>query len=398
MIPIYHGFDGLEFAINVAIPEHLCIRLQEAQATARDTDDPVQVGFGSDWLVIHPTGARGGYAFRCTHAKTGEWFFKKPLEKDPWGVRFSCASQALALHGLEGVRQMCKALLESLDIDAPDSAYCPSRVDFAVDFIGPDFKLDPDLFVVHSNTGRRTIADIETIDIHARSNRTTSVTVGKMPGRQVIIYDKTQEVLAHRKFEWHKIWDRALASKGLTRDHAPIWRVEVRVAKRHLKDNWNVKSWASLYELLPEIFQKLLSDIRYCAPSIDSNRSRWEPHQMWQDVSGLIETDLFNHVSTLSPDEYIEVKREQKIESVAARLEEIKAALEPEPPLRSALETDEPNDEMLNRRPEHIGLLKYTGDSKPGNTTGIYFGTTLGSWHWYPDGTAPEAIDFVEDL
>lgn len=319
MIPIYHGFDGLEFTINVAIPEHLCIKLQEAQAIARDTDESVQINFGDDWLLIHPTGARGGYAFRCTHAKTGEWFFKKPLKNDPWGVRFSCASQALALHGLEGVRLMCKALLEWLGVDAPDSAYCPSRIDFAVDFMAPDFEPDPNLFVVHSNTGRRTIAEVETIDIHAKANRTTSVTVGKMPGRQVIIYDKTQEVIAKRKYEWFKIWDTSMEQKGLSRDPVPIWRVEVRVAKRHLKDVWNVTGWASLYELLPDILQKTLNDIRYCAPSIDTNRSRWEPNEIWHQVSHIVETDLFDHVPTLTPDEYVEVKREQKIEELSSQ-------------------------------------------------------------------------------
>ncbi len=316
MTPIYYGFDGLEFAINVAIPEQLCIRLQEAQAIARDTDDPVLVDFGDDWLIVHPTGARGGYAFRCTHAKTGEWFFKKPLKNNPWGVRFSCSSQALALHGLEGVRLMCKAFLERLGVDAPDHAYRPSRIDFAVDFMAADFRPDPDLFVVHSNTERRTIAEIETIDIRARSNRTTSITVGKMPGRQVIVYDKTQEVIAKRKFEWFLIWDKSMSQMGLSREDVPIWRVEIRVAKRHLKDVWNVTGWRSLYDLLPEILQKTLIDIRYCQLSVDTNRSRWEPHEIWQHVSRIVDTDLFPHVPTLSPEEYVDVKRTQKIEEL----------------------------------------------------------------------------------
>lgn len=73
------------------------------------------------------------------------------------------------------------------------------------------------------------------------------------------------------------------------------------------------------------------------------------------------------------------------IEGVEARLEEIKAVPDveivpdSEPPLEPASETDEPNDGMSTRRPEHAGAPKYTGDSKPGSSSGIYYGTTFGS-------------------
>ncbi|OUS04099.1 hypothetical protein A9Q96_14125 [Rhodobacterales bacterium 52_120_T64] len=91
------------------------------------------------------------------------------------------------------------------------------------------------------------------------------------------------------------------------------------------------------------------------------------------------------------------------IESVGVRLEEIKAipvveiVPEPEPPLARVAETDEPNDGMHTRRPEHVGAPRYTGDTMLGTSSGTYFGTTFGSWHWYEDETTPASKDFVED-
>jgi len=52
-------------------------------------------------------------------------------------------------------------------------------------------------------------------------------------------------------------------------------------------------------------------------------------------------------------------------------------------------------DEEHSRRRERAGPPKYTGATKPGNFSGTYFGTTLDSWHWYPDGAAPDSSDYV---
>lgn len=84
------------------------------------------------------------------------------------------------------------------------------------------------------------------------------------------------------------------------------------------------------------------------------------------------------------------------IENVEERLGEIKA--KPDVVLAPELEPcAETYDGMAARRQDHVGPPKYTGDTKPGNFSGTYYGTTLGSWHWYPDRTSPDAKDFVED-
>lgn len=91
------------------------------------------------------------------------------------------------------------------------------------------------------------------------------------------------------------------------------------------------------------------------------------------------------------------------IEKVGVKMEEIKSlhglGIEPEPdPFPETITvTDESIDELTTQRPKHVGAPMYTGDTKPGFHSGVYFGTTIGSWHWYPDGAAPAQEDFCED-
>ncbi len=316
---LYHGFDGLEFAIMANIPKALSDELAEAKSMAAEFKTASTVTRGPIHLSVRETGARGGYTYSCSEVETGNWFFKKPSISDPWGIRFSASSAALAVHGLEGVRERVRHLLSSFEIYAPDSAFNISRADFAVDFMAPDFRLAPNNFVMHSRLSRKSIDLIEHIEANGRSNRTTSVTVGKMPNRQAIIYDKREEVLVKGKWEWPVIWARSLHGPTAPpldirrQDLIPIWRIEIRVAKRHLKDVWGVKGWESFYRLLPEIYAKLLSDIRYCSPSNDENRARWPSHPMWRTVDELVNTQLFEFLPNLAPEEYVEIKRDQKV-------------------------------------------------------------------------------------
>lgn len=326
MKPIYSGFDGLEFAIKVTISQELDEQLADAKAYAQENQSDLSTLFFGLGVTIRETGARGGYAYSMRENTTGDWFFKRPNRNDPWGIRFSASSSALVLLGLEGIRLRAAEVLLSLGIDAPIEAYALSRVDFAVDFLAPDFAVCPDNFVLHSRTSRKSIDKIEDIEVNGRSGRTTSVTVGKMPGRQAIIYDKREEVLVKHKAEWAHVWGRAINGPEASpldlseREVSQIWRVEVRAAKRHLKDVWQINSWASLYQMLPMVYETMLSDIRYCKPGCDKNRSRWEDHEMWVSVREVVAANLFAHVPRLSSEEYVEVKRAQKLDELESQM------------------------------------------------------------------------------
>lgn len=328
MKPIYSGFDGLEFAIKAMIPPQLDQKLADMKALAQEAHDDFHTLFCGLEITVRESGARGGYAYSVTEHATGNWFCKRPKQNDPWGIRFSASSAALVLYGFEGLRLRAAEVLSCLGIDASVEAYSPSRVDFAVDFLAPDFVVSPNSFVIHARTGLKSFDEFDEIEgsqVNGRSSRTTSVTVGKMPGRQVIIYDKREEVIAKRKHEWAAIWGRSMNGPTASpldlanRATSQVWRVELRVGKRHLKDAWDVNSWASLYQMLPCIYEKMLDDISYCMPTSDKNRSRWPNHPIWMTVRDTVASDLFDHIPRLAPEEYIEIKRQQKLNELEAQ-------------------------------------------------------------------------------
>ena len=98
-------------------------------------------------------------------------------------------------------RERLHDLCATLGFRFPPDGISINRVDFAVDILAPGFVLDPDAFVFHSQSNRKTVAEFEQIETIGRSGRFTSVTIGKMPGWQVIVYDKQEEVLAKCKHE-----------------------------------------------------------------------------------------------------------------------------------------------------------------------------------------------------
>jgi hypothetical protein len=100
----------------------------------------------------------------------------------------------------------------------PSDGVSIGRVDYAIDILHPSFVLDSRNFVVWGRTKIGTHEDLSEQRSAGRSGRFTSVTVGKMPGRQVIVYDKREEVLTKRKLEWPFIWDKTLTDLG----HPPL--------------------------------------------------------------------------------------------------------------------------------------------------------------------------------
>jgi hypothetical protein len=97
-----------------------------------------------------------------------------------------------------------------------------SRVDYAVDILLPTFAPVADRFVVTSHTGVMTMLDTDTTRIGSRSQRVTFVTIGSMPRRQVIVYDKRDEVIAKHKVHWWEIWNAGRRARGCQSSTAPI--------------------------------------------------------------------------------------------------------------------------------------------------------------------------------
>jgi hypothetical protein len=288
---LHKGFDALELAYAVHLPAKFIPKLQNAKQKAMEIGQPVTVSLDGLEFNVASTGARGGYAFRCDTGSGGEiWFLKQPSTNDPWGVRISVSAIQCALHGLAGVKQRLESKFQRLGVPLRYGQESIARVDFALDFMMPDFGLKGDNFVMNSRFSRMTHADITEYREAGTSGRITGVTVGKNPGRQVIVYDKRAEVLKKGKAHWPIIWNKAREAQGLPpidlndRETSQIWRVELRAYKKHLKEDWGVATWWQLQEKLPKIFFSLLADIRYTTPTLDKTRHRWPEHPLWIQV------------------------------------------------------------------------------------------------------------------
>ncbi|ARJ65502.1 hypothetical protein WV31_07465 [Magnetospirillum sp. ME-1] len=320
--PIYKGFDGLDVTFQGRIPASLCEVLERAKVEAMEARRPTLVEWRGQSFHVAESGAKGGYAYRCDTGPEGAvWFFSRNQKADQWNIRVSARSAWLATKGFGRVRVEMYEFLEAIGADVMAEAI--ARVDYAVDVRAadlPGFVLDPTAFVMHSHTSRADHA--EDIDIHGVSGRYTSVTVGKMPGRQIIVYDKTKEVAARQKAEWPVIWAASMEKQGMEplAEGERVYRVEMRAGKAHLKERWGIATWADLDAKLGDLFALALADIRYCMPSADSNRARWAIHPLWAAVTEAVAGDLFEMTSGARPGVVKEVRRAALAQTMSAMI------------------------------------------------------------------------------
>ncbi len=321
MIPLYRGFDGLDVSFQAQITNEFATQLQAAKEHALANSSDTCMPYNGLFLMVAATGARGGYSYRVSTGKTGAtWFLKKPNARDPWGVRVSCASLMLAQYGLGQSRSKIYDTMDQLGIRYSANAERIGRVDYAVDILAPALVLQPETFVMHSNSIRADHFEEDSLRSHGKSGRVTSVTVGKMPGRQIIVYDKRAEVIARHKWAWFEIWNATLRKLGLDQldesdpTSSRVWRAEVRAGKTHLKERWNIRSWADLDERLGDMVIEATAAIRMAAPTLDTNRSRWPNCHFWDAVRTELSDDLFEMRNFVPPEVIKRIHRESHLQ------------------------------------------------------------------------------------
>lgn len=329
---IYQGFDGLDFAIRANIPQDFADRLDEAQLEAQKTREPALSDYRGVEMHVAESGARGGYAFRCDTGPDGAtWFFKRPNPNDPWGIRVSLHSLPLALYGLGGVRERLFGMLDTLGIPVMPDGVSISRVDYAIDFLAPGFVLEPAHFVMHSRMTRRD--HYEGFVVTATSGEPRTVTIGKMPGKQIIVYDKRADVIAKNKREWWEIWNagrRNVSKPELDRRdryNTQIWRVELRAGKHHLKEVWGIRSFADLDDKLGDLYRRMHETMRYTLPRPDTHRSRWPVHPLWRMAGEAMAGDLAEMTSNAEPQRVKEVKQKAHAELLRRQIQGTQASL-----------------------------------------------------------------------
>ena len=339
LIVLHKGFDTLALAIKANIPSDLFDYLEAERNVAENERRDVLVSYNGIDLLLSPHGG-SGYRFIASGGQDGAtWFFKKPNAKDPWGIRLSFGSFFMAMHGLGAAMAHVDHVLDRFGIRTVADDISISRSDYCVDVLVPAFVLNPEQFVMHSAAGRRDHITPDDMAVHGKSGRVTSVTIGGTRNRQVIIYDKRAEVIAHKKSHWWDIWNHTLRTSNAAQ-RAPahvrtwpltpdpefaaenrVWRVEFRAGKDLLKDRWGIRTWQQFFDRFGDLCREAGEVVRYTDPvPSDPNRARWPNHPLWEIVCAEMNDDLLEMRSGADPNPMKEVHREEHISTIFRNL------------------------------------------------------------------------------
>lgn len=311
---IYQNFDGLEASFQCAVPPRILAELERAKKEAQATKNPVYAEIGPNKLpvMVHETGAKGGYTYQLSTGPDGEiWLIGDRENREHWNVRVRVRSLCLALYGFKAVKErILRTLINDLRAKGPDdNEKIPqeriSRVDYCLDFlIEGDFKPYYSNFVCGGRTKKSQFGSIPYNQI-ASGQFIDTITVGKMPNRQVTIYNKTKEITAKHKKYWLKLWGlETLEIEG------QIWRVEIRAGKKEL-NKWNLRTFDDFEEKIGDVITHTLKDFKYTVPNDnDKNQSRWPLSEIWELSIRAARRDLFSYISNADRKEILKEIRE----------------------------------------------------------------------------------------
>lgn len=280
------GLDTLDIAFQGALPVAVVAELEAAKAVAAEAKHSVSVMLNGVAVEVFPSGRGGGkggpgYAFTLRVGGRYGFHLWANRNSDPaqWnlfasGGSFWCADQG----DLSTAAGALWSAWEALGATILDHSL--NRVDVACDMRADDFVLYPDHFVcpAASTVEQYRAQDDDAFSAVYRGRRAETVTVGKMPGRQVCTYDKTAEIAKSGKPEWLARW-------GLARGVGRVWRVEVRLGKNELRA-WNALKIGKAAPLLPDMIAHALRRARLVTdPDADTNISRCPTHPLWDAVA-----------------------------------------------------------------------------------------------------------------
>jgi len=293
---IYYNFDALEISFQGAIPEKTREILLEAKLKARETRHKALATITDHQIPVHvnETGAKGGYAFVFDTGPDREtWFVADSNRTDRWNLRCSVKSQALAIHGYEGVKTNILTFLNQIEaIGAQEDGSMLERVsrfDACFDFKTPEFHPDHKCLIAHNRTKRRFIGGDEFI---TQGSDINYVRIGKMPNRQVVMYNKVKEVTEKRKDYWWQVW--GIDPKEFEEQ---IWRFELRAGKEEL-NKWGIRRFSDFEAQAADVLTDIAEKVRYVIPNKnDDNNARWETDPFWIDLQKTIEKGFLDYRS-----------------------------------------------------------------------------------------------------
>lgn len=297
---LYQGVDTLDVAIKGALPQSILDELEAAKIEAEKMHSDKQgygVTLGPDKpkLFVKATGKRGGYRYVFIDDPTGAiWSVKANANSNDWNFFVSARALGLLCRTYEGMKAHMEGVLKSLGAQIKEVSV--NRIDYAIDIAATNFELDMTNFVapgvaklrsyystdneLDDNGNRALKGKQDDISAVMSGGRFESVTIGKMPGRQVIVYDKLKAAKDLKTPYWFDVWGIDPNDTG-----TQVWRVEIRGGKVGL-DNSISKAQNRNYETieatLPKFLAKAADNIRYVTDKGEvSNVSRSTIHPLW---------------------------------------------------------------------------------------------------------------------
>lgn len=309
------GVDSLYLAIKATLPVPLLAQLAKAKelAAAERRAIPFTLPGGIEASVA-PSGASGGYAFVWdTGPLGGIWSCRQTADKPDWNLFAKPHATALLAGGFGAVTNELLGHVER--IGGRQLEHSINRIDYAIDIRDDGFIPELPNFIAHARMKRTPHWEPrpgEKDGAIFTGRRLESVTVGRMPGRQLIIYDKTVEARVRRKPHFFEAWGISPEDKN-----ARVWRLELRLGKHELKDHRQISMVGDLPTKLRPALLELLNKVRYVLPGqSNANVSRQRLHPIWElAVEHVARADLLDGLGEIDPTRLLEITNAMIIEN-----------------------------------------------------------------------------------
>ena len=310
---IHQGFDGFDITVATNISSKLARELEIAKDQAAKSNSPKLVTINSLKYHVADHGLRGGYAYSLDSGLLGyKLWVKKPNPNDIYGIGVSFAALPLAIYGLEHCYNKILEDLSVIGCKVTPMEVLVRRIDYAIDLKIENFFLEPMFFVHHSRIKRDQNTEIRETSC---AGRVIYCRVGKIPNKQITIYDKRKDILDKNKPEWWKIWNTNLEKQNLpkiTKENSKdmIWRFELRLGKEALR-KFNIKLVEDFFERGGSAFINLADTVRYTAPTgLDKKRNRWPDSPEWIFIRQKLSHGLKEMAGSLDEQSILKIKRD----------------------------------------------------------------------------------------
>ncbi len=251
-----------------------------------------------------------------------EWYFLDPQNLPPNnpGVTVDFRAFLLATGGINAAEEHFRECMDAFGIHGSEGDVRVSRVDFAVDLLAPWFEPCGEALVVPPGTRKTEYTGVDETGTVSSGASVIGLRAGQIANRQLVIYDKRLEIMSQGKMGWLPIWNAALAKAGLSPlclddpNTSRVWRFELRMGSRQLRNRWEMRSWQELRERVGDAYAEFCERITYTQPTADSNRSRWPVHPLWEQVVEVVNSDLLEYRIGVLPDLVKTVNRDTHME------------------------------------------------------------------------------------